>query len=65
MNAQVSKEWREVFELYFGVENLLNFVQENPIISSDLPFDQSFDSSIIWGPIFGRSFYVGLRYKIR
>jgi outer membrane receptor for ferrienterochelin and colicin len=65
MNAQISKQWREVFDVYLGVENLLNFVQDNPIISAEDPFDDSFDSSLIWGPIFGRSFYLGLRYKIR
>ena len=65
MNVQISKKWREVFEVYSGVENLLNFVQDNPIISSEDPFDQSFDSSLIWGPIFGRSIYLGLRYIVR
>ena len=66
MNTQVSKYWRdEVFEIYVGAENLLNFRQESPIISSEMPFSSYFDSSLIWGPIFGRNVYLGLRYRIR
>ena len=65
MNAQISKTWREKLELYAGVENLLNFRQTNPILSSDQPFGPYFDSTLIWGPIFGRNIYLGLRYKIK
>ncbi len=65
MNAQVSKGWRERFEIYVGMENLLNYKQSNPILSSDQPFSQYFDSSLIWGPIFGRNTYLGFRYWIR
>lgn len=65
MNAQISKKWENLFEAYIGVENLTNYMQENPVLSSDNPFGPYFDSSLIWGPIMGRSFYVGIRYKIK
>ena len=65
MNTQISKTWGERFELYLGVENLLNFRQEDPILSSDAPFSPYFDSSLIWGPIFGRNTYAGFRYRFR
>ncbi len=65
MNAQISKEWREKFEIYAGVENLLDYKQEKPILSSEDPFSPYFDSSLIWGPIFGRNTYVGLRYYLK
>ncbi len=65
MNAQLSKTWQEKFEVYIGMENLLNFKQENPILASDQPFGDYFDSSLIWGPIFGRNTYFGLRYRIQ
>ena len=65
MNAQVSKEWREMFEIYLGVENILNFRQKDPILGSNDPFGPYFDSSMVWGPVFGRMFYLGLRLKIR
>lgn len=65
MNAQVSKQWREKFDVYVGVENILDFKQEDPIIASDDSFGQYFDSSLIWGPIFGRMVYAGIRLKIK
>ena len=65
VNAQVSKTWREVFEAYLGVENIFNYRQPDPILSADDPFSPYFDGSMIWGPLFGRNVYVGIRYKIR
>ena len=64
LNAQVTKVFSKKFEMYFGVENLTNFTQKNPILASDTPFGANFDSTIIYGPIFGRMFYSGLRFKI-
>ena len=65
MNAQISKMWKEKFEVYAGVENLLNYRQDNPILSSEQPFGPYFDSSLIWGPVFGRNTYIGLRYRLK
>ncbi|WP_321289170.1 TonB-dependent receptor [uncultured Sunxiuqinia sp.] len=65
MNAQVSKSFNEWFEIYVGVENLTGYKQHNPIIASDQPFSPYFESSLIWGPIFGRKSYVGLRFRIQ
>jgi outer membrane receptor for ferrienterochelin and colicins len=65
MNFQISKAWQKLFEVYLGVENVLDYKQENPILASDQPFSPYFDGSMIWGPVFGRNIYVGLRYKIR
>ncbi len=64
MNAQLSKSWKDKFEVYAGVENLLNYKQKNPIVSSADPFGPYFDSSMIWGPVFGRNFYLGLRFRL-
>lgn len=65
VNAQVTKTWNEVLDVYVGGENLLNFRQENPILAPDDPFGEFFDSSLIWGPVFGRKLYVGLRYRLK
>ncbi len=65
MNAQMSKEWNEKFEIYLGAENLTDYKQKNPILANDDPFGQYFDSSLIWGPVFGRMFYGGIRLKIK
>ncbi len=65
MNAQVSKTFREKLEIYVGTENLLNFKQPDPILASDDPFGPYFDASLIWGPVFGRNIYFGVRLKIK
>lgn len=51
--------------IYLGVENLLNYKQTDPIISNNLPYDKYFDASMVWGPIYGRMLYIGLRLKIK
>lgn len=65
MNAQITKQWREKFDVYVGVENILDFRQENPIIAADDPFGPYFDASLTWGPIFGRMVYAGIRLRIK
>ncbi|MGZ3932733.1 MAG: TonB-dependent receptor plug domain-containing protein, partial [Bacteroidia bacterium] len=52
------------FHVYVGVENLLNYKQQNPIVASDQPFGPHFDASMVWGPIYGRMLYAGLRFRI-
>lgn len=64
MHAQISKSWKKKFDVYVGVENLLNYRQEDPILASDQPFGSYFDASLIWGPVFGRNTYLGLRFKL-
>lgn len=56
---------RSVFNIYIGVENALNYKQANPIVASDAPFSKYFDASMVWGPIYGRMIYGGLRFKIK
>ncbi|MGE0088015.1 MAG: TonB-dependent receptor [Bacteroidales bacterium] len=65
MNAQISKTWKEKFEVYLGGENLLDYMQPNPIISNEDPFGAYFDGSMIWGPVMGRIVYLGIRYRIK
>jgi outer membrane receptor for ferrienterochelin and colicins len=48
-----------------GAENLTDFIQQNAIIAADQPFSQYFDASMIWGPVIGRMFYGGFRFKIK
>jgi copper chaperone CopZ len=63
-NFQFSKVWNNRYEWYIGGENLFNYRQENPIIGADNPYGDAFDASLVWGPIFGRNIYTGIRYKI-
>ncbi len=63
MNAQITKFYKR-WNIYFGVENLTDFTLDNPIIAAEDPFGKYFDSSMIWGPLVGRKFYLGLRFNI-
>ncbi len=60
MNLQGTKVFRK-FEVYTGVENLLDYRQQNPIIHPDDPFGNSFDATNVWGPVQGRRIYAGIR----
>lgn len=64
LNGQITKVFSDTFELYIGAENLTNVMQKNPIISPENPFGSNFDTTFIYGPIFGSTFYTGLRYKL-
>jgi Outer membrane receptor for ferrienterochelin and colicins len=63
LNAQVSKFFR-TWSVYAGAENLLDFTQKDRIIGYNDPWSGDFDASMIWGPVHGRKFYVGLRWHI-
>jgi hypothetical protein len=61
--GQVTRQFKK-WEMYFGVENLFNFTQSNPIMGAANPFALGFDATMVWGPVAGRMVYTGLRYKI-
>jgi outer membrane receptor protein involved in Fe transport len=63
LHGQVEKEF-DMFSIYLGVENLLDYKQPNPILAYNDPFGKYFDSSMIWAPIEGRVIYVGMRFKL-
>ncbi|GAB3166665.1 TonB-dependent receptor [Telluribacter humicola] len=63
VNAQVTRTFPK-WDIYLGGENLNNFRQMNPIIGANDPFGQRFDAGMAWGPVVGRTIYVGIRYKI-
>jgi outer membrane receptor for ferrienterochelin and colicin len=65
MNAQVTKDLKSRWSIYVGMENITNYRLQNPIISAAEPFSDYFDSSLVWGPIFGRMVYGGFRYRVR
>ncbi|VBB43406.1 conserved exported hypothetical protein [uncultured Paludibacter sp.] len=63
MNAQITKNFK-TWSVYTGVENLTGFIQKNPIIDAGNPFGKDFDASMVWGPMNGQTFYVGVRWAI-
>jgi outer membrane receptor for ferrienterochelin and colicin len=65
VNAQITRTFSSTFELYVGGENIGNFKQTNGIVQNDNPFGTYFDSSMLYGPVFGQMYYAGLRFKIK
>lgn len=63
-NVQVSKSFKnQGLDLYIGAENLFNFMQHHAILNASTPFDEYFDATLVWGPVFGRMVYGGMRWK--
>lgn len=63
LNTQITRAFKRL-ELYAGVENLTNYRQPNPIEGAANPFGATFDAAMVWGPVYGRLTYAGLRYRI-
>lgn len=64
MNTQVTRVFSKKFEVYIGGENIANYTQDIAILGSDDPFGPYFDSTILYAPVLGSTYYVGLRYKL-
>jgi hypothetical protein len=62
--AQVTYVFKTNLELYVGGENLTNFMVHDAIIMANEPSSTLFDGSLLWGPVFGRMGYVGLRWML-
>lgn len=65
MNAQITKDIGTKWSVYLGVENITDFKLDDPIVAANDPFGSQFDTSMVWGPIFGRMTYAGFRFRIR
>ena len=52
------------WDIYVGCENILNYMQQDPIIGANAPFGPDFNSSVVWGPLMGRKFYIGARFNL-
>ena len=63
LNTQLTRAFKRL-EVYAGVENLTNYRQPNPIDDAANPFGPAFDAAMVWGPVYGRMTYAGLRYRI-
>ncbi|MEQ9262399.1 MAG: TonB-dependent receptor [Owenweeksia sp.] len=64
VNAQINKTFKNGLEIFAGVDNLLDFRQDDPIVNADNPYSPYFDTNFTWGPVFGRNVYVGLYYTL-
>jgi outer membrane receptor for ferrienterochelin and colicins len=74
VNLQLSKKFKYGIEAYCSVQNLLNFVPQNPIMRPEDPFDKhvndnnpngyTFDTSYNYAPLQGVRALFGLRYTL-
>ena len=64
-SGQITRIFSPQVDAYLGIENALNYTQNNPILSSENPYSEHFDSSLIWAPIFGRMIYLGFRFTLK
>ena len=62
LQAQVTRDFRHL-SVYVGGENLTNRRQKDPIRGYANPWGRGFDATLVWGPIHGPIFYIGLRYN--
>ena len=63
VSAQITR-WFRHWSVYLGAENLTSFKQERTIIGASDPWGKSFDPTLVWGPVEGRMFYLGVRINI-
>ena len=63
INSQITRVFSNKFEIYIGGENIGGYTQKNPVLGGDDPFGTNFDTSLIYAPIHGALFYVGLRFN--
>jgi outer membrane cobalamin receptor len=61
--AQITRKFKGL-DVYLGCENILNYMQQDPIINPGDPYSSGYNSSVIWGPLMGRRIYAGLRYTL-
>ena len=62
VSAQITR-WFRHWSVYVGGENLTSFKQKNPIVAAADPWGDKFDSTMVWGPVHGAMFYIGLRFN--
>ncbi|MDG1147543.1 MAG: TonB-dependent receptor [Crocinitomicaceae bacterium] len=64
VNAQITYNYKK-WEFYLGGENLGNYRQNNPIINAENPFENTFDATRVWAPIYGINGYLGVRFTLK
>ena len=62
LSAQITRFFRH-WSIYAGGENITGFRQKNPIVGADDPWKSNFDSTMVWGPVHGALYYVGVRFN--
>lgn len=61
--AQVTRKIKQ-WDIYLGCENIAGYKQKNPILGYATPYDTTFNSACVWGPLMGRKIYIGVRFNL-
>lgn len=54
----------DFMRLQFGLKNIFNYMQESPLIDSQNPFGDKFDTTYIYGPLHSREIFIGILFSI-
>jgi outer membrane receptor for ferrienterochelin and colicins len=77
INFQLTKTFKQGFEIYGGVKNILNFLPQNPLMRPFDPFDKqaddvvsnplgyTFDAAYNYAPVQGVRGFLGVRYTLK
>lgn len=60
VSAQVTRFFRH-WSIYAGGENLTGFKLKDAIVSASNPWSSDFDATMVYGPVHGATFYIGVR----
>ncbi len=63
-HLQLNKRFNSQLSTYFGVKNIFDYTQDSPLIDPANPFGDNFDTAYAYGPMQGRRFVLGVRYKL-
>lgn len=63
LNAQVTREFRHL-SIYVGGENLTNYKQNVTVVNAADPWSDTFDPTVVWGPVTGLMLYAGIRMHL-
>ncbi len=62
LNLQITRTFRH-WSFYIGGENLTNYKQPHPIVNAANPWSDTFEPTVIWGPVHGIMAYAGVRFN--
>lgn len=64
-NIQFTQTLKKLnLECYAGVKNIFNYTQDSPLIDSENPFGDNFDTAYAYGPLQTRRFFLGIRWQM-
>ncbi|MDR0989505.1 MAG: TonB-dependent receptor [Prevotellaceae bacterium] len=63
LSAQLTRYFRN-WSVYLGGENLTGFRQRDPLIGANNPWGETFDATMVWGPLQGARAYIGIRFNL-